>query len=289
MMKPAVIMSALLFLAACGEDADSQKKEVNVYSSRLPELTQPVFDAFTKQTGIKVNSLFLGKGTVERLRQEKELTEADLVLVSDIGKLVDLKESHLTTSIQNETINNNITSEYRDDEGHWFGLTRRIRMMAYASERVNKDDLNGYNSLGDTAFQGRVCSRSGLHPYNVSLMSAYEIDHGKEDAQKWIAQFKNNLAVAPSGGDRDQVKLIAAGKCDIAPVNHYYFAKMEADPAFEKILKKVKLLPISEMKGGAYANISGAVISKYSDNQELALKLLEFMSSSEGQKIFFRS
>lgn len=284
--KIIALLSIFSFLAACDGENDSQNMEVNIYSSRLPELTKPVFDAFEKETGIKVNSLFLGKGTVERLRQEKELTKADLVLVSDIGKLVDLKESDLTASVNDDILNNNISEEYRDKEGHWFGLTRRIRMIAYAPARISKDNIDGYAAFGDAAFKGRVCSRSGLHPYNVSMISAYEIDNGSQAAEIWLKQFKENLAVAPSGGDRDQVKLIAAGKCDIAPINHYYFAKMEADPAFADILKQVKLLPISDMKNGAYANISGAVISKYSDNQELALKLLQFMSSEKGQKIF---
>ncbi|MEM6603626.1 MAG: extracellular solute-binding protein [Pseudomonadota bacterium] len=273
-----------ILLVGCSEGEDNQA--VNVYTARLPELVQPVFDAFTEETGIEVNSLYLGKGIVERLKQEDNITKADIVLVSDIGTLEDLKTHNLTQKIYSEEIVQNIPQDYRDNDGQWVGLTRRIRMIAYAPDRVYKSSLSGYTSLGDPAFHGRVCSRSGQHPYNISMIAAYHIHHGDKKADQWLSGFKSNLALSPSGGDRDQIKLIAAGKCDIAPVNHYYYGKMQNNSDYKDILKAVKLLPISDMRGGAYANISGAVLSKYSDNTENALKLLEFMSGEKGQKIF---
>jgi iron(III) transport system substrate-binding protein len=281
-----------LGLVGCNEEKDTKKQqnndvqkkqEVNVYSTRLPDLVKPVFDAFTKQTNIKVNFIFLKQGALERLKSEGEFTPADVVLVADIGSIYDIVDAHLTAPITSKIINQNIPEQYRSKDNLWTGLTGRIRMLA----RTTKDlsvDITGYDALANPAFKNRVCSRSLSHPYNVALIASYLHEHGTEKTKQWLQDFRNNIFDKPSGDDTSQINLIAAGLCDIAPVNHYYYERMVA---FDKDLKnKVKLVPLSDMTQGVYANISGAMISKYADNYDNAVKLIEFMTQPQAQKLF---
>ena len=259
------------------------KQEVNVYSVRLPDLVNPIFTAFTKKTGIKVNFIFLKQGALERLKSEGEFTPADLILVADIGSIHDIVNADLVAPIKSSEIDKNIPAHYKSDDNLWVGLTGRIRMIA----RTTKDlpiDIHGYNVFSDPKMKNRVCSRSLTHPYNVSLVASYLHEYGKEATQKWLQDFRNNMFDKPSGDDTGQIDLIASGLCDIAPVNHYYYERMKT---LNKDLEKtVKLVPLSDMTDGVYANVSGVMLSKYSENYNNAIKLIEFMTAPEAQQIF---
>ena len=260
-----------------------KSQEVNVYSSRLPDLVKPIFDIFTQDTGIKVNFIFLKQGALERLKSEGEFTPADLILVSDIGSIQDIVDADLVSPITSTVVKNNIPTQYRSKDDLWVGLTGRMRMIA----RTTKDltiDIHGYNALSNQKLKGRVCSRSLTHPYNVSMVASYLADNGTQATQKWLQNFRKNIFDKPSGDDTSQIDLIASGLCDIAPVNHYYYERMVA--LDKNLAKKVMLVPLSEMTDGVYANVSGVLVSKYATNYNNAIKLIEFMTQPKSQKVF---
>ncbi len=295
-----ILMATLATLAGCQDDdkaknsentqnpknvskKSAKKTDINVYSSRLPDLVKPIFDAFTAETGIKVNFIFLKQGALERLKSEAEFTPADLILVADIGNMYDIVKADLVAPIKSDVIVKNIPEQYRSKDNLWVGLTGRIRMIA----RTTKDlpiEIHGYDALANPKMAKRACSRSLTHPYNVSLVASYLKEHGEAATQKWVQDFRNNLFDKPSGDDTGQIDLIASGLCDIAPVNHYYYERMNA--LNKDLSKTVKLVPLADMTDGVYSNISGVMVSKYSENYENAIKLIDFMTSEKAQKIF---
>lgn len=281
---------ALILISACEEEHKKTSEKlsppqqvINVYTSRLPELVTPIFDAFTQKTNIRVNYIFLKKGILERLKSEAEFTPADLILVSDIGAIYDIVNTGLVSPIQSTIIKKNIPAQYRSKKQFWTGLTGRVRMLA----RTTNDlpiEINGYDALADIQLKGKICSRSFTHPYNVSLIAGYLHQNGPEKTQKWVQKFYDNLFDKPSGNDRGQMELISTGLCDLAPVNHYYYERMlKSNP---DLTNTVKLVPLKNMQNGAYANVSGIMLSKFSQNQENAQKLVEFMTSETAQEIF---
>jgi len=291
------LMAFLSFvLAGCNEEKKASKssdvasmsntvanQQVNVYSARLPDLVKPIFDAFTKETKIKVNFIFLKQGIIERLKSEKEFTPADLILVSDIGTIHDILKTKLVQPIKSDIVAKNIPAHYRSKKNLWVGLTGRVRLLVRSLKDLPITDFN-YDALSDPKMKGRVCTRSLLHPYNVSLVASYLQLHGSEKAETWLKGFYSNLFDKPSGNDSGQIKLIASGVCDLAPINHYYYERMLQK---DKDLKnKATLVPIKDMQNGVYANVSGIMLSQYAQNQQNALKLIEFMTKQKAQKIF---
>ena len=196
--------------------------EVNVYSYRQPFLIKPIFDVFTRETGIKVNTVFAKKGLVERLQREGRNSPADLIFTVDIGRLDAALQSGLTQTVESEVLTSNIPAEFRDPDNHWFGLTNRARIIVTSNERMKKGDIASYEDLADSRFAGKVCTRSGKHVYMIALVASVIAHSGEEKATEWLSGVKNNLARKPQGNDRAQVKAIAAGECDIAIINSYY-------------------------------------------------------------------
>jgi iron(III) transport system substrate-binding protein len=189
----------------------------------------------------------------------------------------------LVAPIKSDVMIQNIPEQYRSKDNLWVGLTGRIRMIA-RSTKILPIEIHGYDALANPKMEKRVCSRSLTHPYNVSLIASYLHEHGMQATQKWVQDFRHNLFDKPSGDDTGQIDLIASGLCDIAPVNHYYYERMVA---LDKDLpKKVTLVPLSDMTEGVYSNISGVMVSKYSENYENAIKLIDFMTGDTAQKIF---
>lgn len=261
-------------------------QEVNVYSHRQPELVQPLFDAFTKETGIAVNVAFVDKGMVERLQAEGDRSPADLVMTVDIARLMQVVDAGVTQPVASEALEASIPAELRDPEGHWFGLTSRARIVYASKERVADGEVSTYEDLADPKWQGRICTRSGTHDYNVALTAAYIARHGEEAARTWAEGLKANLAKKPEGGDRDQVKSIWAGECDIALGNTYYMGQMVADPEQQAWADSVRIVfPVFE-GGGTHLNISGVAMTKAAPNKDDALKLMEFLASDEAQRIY---
>lgn len=265
-------------------------QEINVYSHRQPELIQPLVDAFTAETGIKVNLAFVDKGMAERLQAEGDRSPADLVLTVDIARLMQIAEADVLQPVQSDVLEANIPAEFRDPGDLWFGLTSRARIVYASKERVAPGEVTTYEDLASDKWKGRLCTRSGLHDYNVALLGAMIVHHGEEAATEWAEGLKANLARKPDGGDRDQVKAIAAGECDIALGNTYYMGEMLADPEQQVWANAVNIVfPTFEdtgKGGGAHLNISGAAMTKSAPNRENALRFMEWLSSDAAQKIY---
>ncbi|WP_118135327.1 Fe(3+) ABC transporter substrate-binding protein [Oceanicella sp. SM1341] len=261
-------------------------QEVNVYSTREPSLIDPLFERFTEETGIAVNVVFIDKGLIERLRAEGDRTPADLVLTVDIANLSAVVEAGVTQPVESEVIAANIPAAFRDEGNQWFGLTARSRVVYASKERVEEGAVTSYEDLADPKWQGRLCTRSGMHNYNIALISAYVAHHGAEAAEEWVQGLKANLARKPQGNDRAQVKAIWAGECDIALGNTYYMGLMLNDEEQKEWAASVNVVyPVFE-GGGAHMNVSGVAMTAAAPNRDNALKLMEFLTTEEAQHLY---
>ena len=261
-------------------------QEVNVYSHRQPELIQPLIDAFTAETGITVNVAFVDKGMVERLVAEGDRSPADLVLTVDIARLAQLADAGVTQAVQSDVLEAAIPEAFRDAGDQWFGLTSRARIVYASKERVAAGEVTTYEDLASEKWKGRICTRSGTHDYNVALLGAIIAHDGAEAAKAWVEGLKANLARKPDGGDRDQIKAIAAGECDIAIGNTYYIGQMLADPEQKAAAETVNVVFPTFTAGGTHMNISGVAMTKSAPNKAAALQLMEFLVSDAAQKIY---
>jgi len=278
----------LSFLAlACASTAlPALADEINVYSHRQPELIQPLVDAFTAETGITVNVAFVDKGMAERLVAEGDRSPADLVLTVDIARLTQVVEAGVTQPVQSDVLEANIPATLRDADDHWFGLTSRARIVYASKDRVAEGEVTTYEDLADPKWKGRICIRSGTNDYNVALTAAVIAHHGPEAAKAWLEGVKANLARKPDGGDRDQVKAIAAGECDIAIGNTYYIGQMLNDPEQKEAAEAVRIVFPTFEGDGTHLNVSGVAMTKAAPNRENALKFMEWLASDEAQRIY---
>ncbi len=280
-VKTILITTALLTAAT-----STLASEVNVYSSRQPKLVQPLFDAFTSETGIKVNVSFLKKGMAEKLKAEGKRSPADLVMTTDISRLNGIVEAGVTQAVQSETLSANIPAQFRDPNGQWFGLTSRARVVYASRTRVKEDEVTTYEDLADPKWKGRICIRSGTNAYNLALTSAVIAHHGKEGAKTWLTGLKANLARKPSGNDRAQIKAIFAGVCDISIGNTYYMKKMLENPDQVAWADSVRIVFPTFKDGGTHVNLSGVALTKAAPNKDSAIKLMEWLSSGTAQEIY---
>ncbi len=289
-MRLPSILGAAIFGAAAFTSVQSVSAEesVNIYSHRQPPLIAPVLEAFTAKTGIKTNVLFLDKGLEERVLAEGANSPADVILTVDIARLTNVKEKGITQPVTDEGINAALPAEYRDPEGHWFGLTKRARVVYASKERVAQNEIT-YEELADPKWKGKVCLRSGQHDYNLALISSMIANKGAAEAEKWLAGVKANLNGKPEGGDRDQAKAIFAGSCDIGIGNTYYVGQMltnEKEPEQKEWANAVKVLFPNVNDRGAHVNVSGMAMALNAPNKGNALKLMQFLASGEAQQIY---
>jgi iron(III) transport system substrate-binding protein len=290
----AKIAAGLIAVGCLGSAADAfAAEEVNVYTTRQEVLIRPLLDVFEKESGIRVNVVFAKEGVIERMKSEGANSPADAILTADVGYILQAKTEGLLQPVQSEVLNAAIPSQYRDPDGTWYGLALRARPIMYAKDRVDPAELSTYEDLADPKWQGKICVRSSSHIYNQSLVSSMIAADGPEKVESWATGFVANLAREPAGGDRDQIKAVAAGECDIAIANTYYLAGMlsGSDAAELEAAQKVAVFwpnqdgPGSEGRG-AHVNISGGGVTASAQHVDNAVKLLEFMVSDEAQKIY---
>tara|TARA_B100001996_G_scaffold354709_1_gene316832 strand:- start:199 stop:1218 length:1020 start_codon:yes stop_codon:yes gene_type:complete len=261
--------------------------EVNIYSARKEALIKPLLEKFSEKTGVEVN-LITGKADtfIKRLEIEGENTPADILLTVDAARLVRAKQKGLFQEINSEVLNKVIADNLRDINNHWFGLSIRSRVIVFSPKRVGVEDLIDYQDLSNAKWRGRICVRSSSNIYNQSLVASMIAHYGIDKTEIWAKGFVKNFARPPKGGDRDQIKAIAAGVCDIALVNNYYLAGMLDSGQLDEISAAMKtaLFWPGQNKYGAHVNISGAGVTKFSKNKTEAIQLLEYLVSSEAQE-----
>lgn len=280
------IRAALITAVTALSVQSAVAQEVNVYSYRQPELVEPLFDVFTRETGINVNVAFLNKGVVEKLAAEGKRSPADLVLTVDISQLNDLVNAGVTQAVDSDSINRNIPEGFRDPNGHWFGLSARARIVYASRDRVAEGEVTTYEDLSSDKWKGRICTRSGTHDYNLALISAVIARYDVDYAEKWLEGVKSNLARKPQGNDRAQVKAIYAGECDISIGNTYYMGLMLKDPEQKVWADSVRMEFPKFENGGTHMNIAGVTMTAAAPHRADALKLMEFLASDKGQSIY---
>lgn len=279
-MRPLILAS---LLGATALPALAQ--EVNVYSHRQPELLEPLIEAFTAQTGITVNTAYVNQGMVERLQAEGARSPADLVLTVDVARLGEVKDAGVLQAVEDPALDV-VPAELRDDENQWFALTTRARIVYAHADRVAEGEVTTYEDLADPKWQGRICTRSFTNDYNVALTAAYLAHHGEEDTLAWLEGLKSNLAKRPEGGDRDQVRAIWAGECDISLGNTYYMGAMLDDPEQREWAEAVRIaFPVFE-GAGTHVNVSGMAMTASAPNRDAALQLMRFLVGEEAQRIY---
>lgn len=283
----ALAFAAALLLPPGAGAADEQV--LNIYSSRHYKTDEALYDGFTKQTGIKINRIEASEDPlIERIRNEGAHSPADVLITVDAGRLWRVEQLGLFQPVSSKVLEQRIPATFREPSGLWYGFSMRARVIAYDRERVKPEEVATYAALADPKWKGRICVRSSSHMYNLSLLSSI-IEHvGPQKAEAWAQGVKNNLARAPKGGDTDQIKAVAAGECDVAIANHYYYARlMRSDkPEDKAIVQKVGAVFPNQATTGTHVNISGAGVLKHAPHREAAIKFLEYLASDAAQRYF---
>ncbi|MDB2404915.1 extracellular solute-binding protein [Alphaproteobacteria bacterium] len=260
--------------------------EVNVYSYRQAFLTSQLFAEFEKKTGHKVNVLVAKKGLLEKVKSEGKNTKADVIMTVDISNLYKIKQMELSQSVNSNVVNSNVPASMRDVDGKWIGLSQRARIIYTSKDRVEVGAINSYADLADPKWKGKICIRSGTHKYNIGLISYMINRHGEEKAHQWLKGLKDNLARNPTGNDRAQIKGVYEGVCDIAIGNHYYYGKMLDNQDQKVWADSVNLVWPDQSGQGTHINLAGIALTKYAKNKDIAIELIEFLSSDYAQKIY---
>lgn len=288
MSSSRIVASALCALALVGSLPQTAQAagEVNVYTYRETKLVEPLFAAFTKASGIKVNVISASSGLEQRMKAEGANSPADVLLTVDIGRIDEAVQAGVTQPINSVVIDETVPAQYRDPNGHWAGISMRARVIYASKERVKQTAIT-YEELADPKWKGKICIRSGQHIYNNALFAAYVAKHGEAKAEEWLRGVKANLAQKPSGGDRETARDVAAGKCDIGIGNTYYWALMNDKETDKKAWADATrvILPTFE-GGGTHVNLSGVLLAKHAPNKANAIKLIEWLAGEEAQHIY---
>jgi len=288
-MSRARIVAAATAVASAmilNSPAFAQSGEVNVYTYRETKLVQPLFEAFTKDTGVKVNVVSASSGLEQRIKAEGANSPADVLLTVDVGRIAEAVDAGVTQPIKSEALDKIVPAQYRDPDGHWAGISMRARVIYASKERVKQDAIT-YEELADPKWKGKICIRSGQHIYNNALFAAYVAHHGEAKAEEWLRGVKANLAQKPSGGDRETARDVAAGKCDIGIGNTYYWALMMNHDADKKPwAEATKVILPTFAGGGTHVNLSGVLLAKNAPNRANAVKLIEWLAGEKAQQLY---
>jgi len=284
-----IVLGALMLGGVLTSAVWAESRQINLYSYRQPFLIQPLLEAFTAQSGIKVNVVFARKGMLERIKAEGANSPADAVLTVDIGRLSDMVDAGVLAPVKSKVLEANIPAAYRHPQGLWFGLTTRARILFVSKDRVKPGEVASYENLADPKLKGRVCIRSGKHLYNISLLASIILHKGEAAAESWLRGLKANLARKPQGNDRAQAKAVYEGVCDVGIANTYYMGKMQTNdkkPEQKAWAEAVRVVFPNQAGRGTHVNISGAAVLKGSKRKADAIRLIEYLSSAPAQKIY---
>ncbi len=280
-----LVLLALLTLAA--GPAAAQEKVLNLYSARHYQTDEALYANFTRQTGIKINRIEAKEDELlERIRNEGANSPADIFLTVDAARLAKADELGLFAPVKSKLLEDRIPANLRSPD--WFAFSTRARVIIANKDLVKAEDVQNYEDLASPKLKGKVCSRSGSHPYNISLMAALIAHLGEAKAEEWARGVVANFARAPKGGDTDQIKSVAAGECGVAVSNSYYLARLlRSDKADDRrLMERVTIIWPNQKTFGAHINISGGGMLKTAPNKESAIKFLEYLASDDAQRYF---
>ncbi len=282
--KSTLLAAALASLAV---SAQAEEKVINLYSARHYQTDEALYTDFTKQTGIRINRIE-GKEDelLERIRNEGANSPADILLTVDAARLAKAHELGLFAPVKSQVLESRIPAHLRSDD--WFSFSTRGRVIIYNKIGVKADDVRTYDDLAKPALKGKLCSRSGSHPYNLSLGASVIAHQGEAKAEEWARGMVANFARAPKGGDTDQIKSVAVGECQVALANTYYVARMmrSTKPEDQKLMEKVGVVWPNQASTGTHINVSGAGVLKHAPHKEGAVKFLEYLASDDAQRYF---
>jgi len=273
--------------------ASAQDQVVNLYSARHYSTDEALYANFTKTTGIRINRVDADDaGILARLKAEGSASPADVILLVDAARLYKGEVDGLFQPIQSKVLESAIPPQYRGKASAqgtpWFGYSTRARVIVYDKLKVKRDDVESYELLADPRNKGKVCLRSGSHPYNLSLFGAVTEHLGEQKAEAWLKGIVANMARAPKGGDTDQIKAVGSGECQIAVSNTYYIARlMRSTQADDRALMyKVGIVFPNQSSWGTHVNIAGGAVARHAKNRANAIRFLEYLASPEAQNYF---
>jgi iron(III) transport system substrate-binding protein len=286
-------VAGVLALAACGQQTETKTDGaevgvVNVYTARHYDVDLQLYERFTAETGIRVNRI---EGNADqliaRMQAEGEASPADVVIMSDAGALWRVQNAGLFQAVDSEALNAAIPANLRDPEGRWFGFTRRARVVAYDPAKVRPEEVDTYEEIASPRFRGRLCVRSADNAYNLSLVGALIEAWGPQKTAEWARGIAANMARPPEGGDRDQIRAVGAGVCEIALTNTYYYVLLGQgeDAADRDLVARLKLGFPSLDGQGTHVNVSGGGVAAGAPNRDNAVRLIEFLASPEAQTL----
>ncbi|MEC4721801.1 Fe(3+) ABC transporter substrate-binding protein [Noviherbaspirillum sp. CPCC 100848] len=289
--KKRIAAAALSLL--CATTAYSQEKVLNLYSARHYQTDDQLYSNFTKQTGIRINRIEADDAALmERLRNEGKNSPADVILLVDAARLWRAQVEGQFQPVRSAVLEERIPANLRGgDEGQgaqWFGLSTRARIIVYNKVRVKREDVATYESLADPVNKGKVCTRSGAHPYMLSMIGSMIERNGEAATEKWAQGMVANFARPPQGGDTDQIKGVASGECGIAVANSYYYARLLRSTKSEdrEMMNKVGFVWPNQEGSGTHINVAGGAVAKYAPHREAAVKFLEYLAGDEAQAYF---
>ncbi len=294
-IKSLVAFAAAAMLAACNSSEDGNSEAngaatdqgvVNLYSARHYDSDIPLYEQFTRETGIRINRI---EGNADeliaRMRSEGETSPADLFITADAGALWRAQQAGLFQPVVSEVLSERVPAGLREPDGNWYGFSRRARIVAYDQAKVRPEEVDSYEELASPRFRGKLCVRSSDNIYNLSLVGALIEAWGEPRTEEWARGIVANMARPPEGGDRDQIRAVNAGVCEVAITNSYYYIRMaNGEPADREVTERVKLAFPSLNGQGAHVNISGGGVAARAPNRENAIRLLEFFASPAVQQ-----
>ena len=296
MRRTLTVLSVAISAVTAGlfsPSVSANEQIINLYSARHYPTDEALYSDFTKATGIKINRVDSDDaGIIARLKAEGSASPADLILLVDAARLWRGEVDGMFLPIKSKTLEAAIPAQLRskptDDGTAWFGLSTRARVVVYDKLKIKRDDVDTYEELGDPKNKGKLCIRSGSHPYNLSLFGAMTEHLGAERTEAWLKGMVNNMARSPKGGDTDQIKAVASGECGIAVTNTYYLARLmrSTNPADIAVMERVGVVFPNQQSWGTHVNVAGGAVARYAKNQANAVNFLEYLVSSEAQNHF---
>lgn len=285
----AVLVVAALASLVVPARSEAQAQVLNLYSARHYQTDEALYANFTQQTGIRINRIELGdEPLLQRLKSEGANSPADVVLLVDAARLWRAQIEGLFQPIESKVLNERIPPNLRANDGSWFGFSKRARVIVYDKARVKPQEVDTYEKLADPVNRGRVCTRSGSHPYMLSLLGAMVERNGEAGAEAWARGMVANMARPPRGGDTDQIRGVASGECEVALTNSYYFVRLlrSDDPKDKEVVARVGFLWPNQATSGAHVNVSGGAVARHAPNRANAVRFLEYLAGAQAQTYF---